>query len=242
MTQGAPGFEFPRKSVSAIALDRLLLLLERGDFGPGDRLPSQREIADTLGISRPSVREAVAVLQAIGLVEVSHGRGVYVPDRPALGAAVRSVTAILLSGVTFAELFEVRRAIEMDIARLAATSAGPGQIALLRESAREMRRLSDPEEFAAADVEFHVTIALAAGNRLWIYMLDMVRSLLQAEITSVVHLPGRLEIAASQHVDIVDAIASRKPDRAAKAMAVHLAIHEETVREMTARQQAEGAA
>lgn len=225
---------FERQSAPQFALERLYELLER--CGPGQRLPSQREIADALAISRPSVREAIAVLHAIGLVEVRHGRGVYVTREPTLARVLRRVTSVLLREITIRELFDVRQTIELEVARLAALNASAEQRDDLVARAKAMREILDPVVFNQADVEFHLGIARASQNRLWVHMLDMVgsllfRSFLESDLAAGPNMAQRIQRAAEQHVQIAAAIASGNPEGARVEMERHLAIHSDFLAE-----------
>jgi GntR family transcriptional repressor for pyruvate dehydrogenase complex len=222
-----PGFS--RQSAPAFALEQLAQLLER--LSPGEQLPSQREIADVLKISRPSLREAMAVLQAIGLIEIQQGRGAFVSQEPALRTVLRSITSLVLRNITFAELFSARETIELEVVNLAVVHGTGDQFRDLRERAAAMLEMTDLHAFNEADLDFHIAIAKTANNSVWVTMLEMVRSLLfrsllQSDLAAARGTAGRLSEAAEQHVAIAEAIASRDAATATALMRTHLKLQE----------------
>jgi GntR family transcriptional regulator, transcriptional repressor for pyruvate dehydrogenase complex len=220
---------FSRQSAPAFALEQLAELLER--LSPGEQLPSQREIAEVLKISRPSLREAMAVLQAIGLIEIRHGRGAFVSQEPALRTVLRSITSLVLRNITFAELFSARETIELEVVHLAVLNGTQAQFADLRQRAAAMLAIHDLHAFNEADLDFHLAIARTASNSVWVHMLEMVRSLLfrsllQSDLAAAHGTAGRLKEAAEQHVAIAEAIASGDAEGARAAMQSHLKLQE----------------
>jgi GntR family transcriptional repressor for pyruvate dehydrogenase complex len=221
--------EFSHPTAYGFALEQLLGLLERSM--PGEQLPSQREIADALKISRPSLREALAVLQAMGLIDIHHGRGAFVTAEPALGSMFRSMTSLLLRDITFGELFEAREKIELEIAPLAARYATEEEIRDLEGRAEAMTGVDDPTQSNELDIEFHLAIARAAGNRLWLHTLDVIRSMLFSSLLeedlglSPENARERLRRVGDEHVAIARAIGARDGDAAAGAMREHLSVH-----------------
>lgn len=193
----------------------------------GDRLPTERELAETFGVSRSVVREAIKVLSAQGLVEARQGSGLYVRNRP-----IESVTRAIVLSVSpdldsVENLFEFRRLLEVDAARLAATRALPEQIAALDEIIAQYRPSDDGqpnwENFAAVDDSIHATIALASRNPYLQVMVASVRAMGSAVASLIVGDPGSIDEAMRHHRAIIDAIIARDPDRAGDAMAHHVA-------------------
>jgi len=229
MSERAPIFAdttgFARQSAPAFALEQLSELLER--LGPGEQLPSQREMAEVLKISRPSLREAMAILQAIGLIEIRHGRGAFVSEEPALRAVLRSITSLVLRNITYAELFSAREMIELEVVRLAVVHGTEEQFQDLQRRAAAMLSIHDLRAFNEADLDFHLAIARAGSNSVWVHMLEMVRSLLfrsllQSDMSAAHGTAGRLREAADSHVVIADTIARRDGEKAQELMRAHL--------------------
>src|SRR5689334_15089404 len=140
--------------------DQIAGLIERGEYGPGERLPPERDLAKQLGVSRPSVREALIALEVEGYVEVRIGSGVYVVERPASGADARPAED---SGPF--ELIKARWLIEAECAALAAKHATRTQVRAIEDALDRMEaervRGAMPLD---ADRQFHLRIAEASGN------------------------------------------------------------------------------
>lgn len=210
-----------RQSAADFVMDRLCELISE-DLSPGDKLPPQRELAETLNVSLPSVREALATLQAIGVIDVRHGKGMFVSEGTALGTLLRTLTSVLMRDISFEELFAVRETIELENCRTAAAIASDEEKEALQRSCEAIRGVTSAEEFVNADVEFHLEIGRMSGNRLRVLILDMVRSMIESVLMA---LPEQRELACKQHEAIARAIADGDPERAVAEMQAHLAIN-----------------
>ncbi len=223
-----------RTSVVDSVVDQLeSLIFDR--FQPGDVLPSEGKLAAALGVSRLTVREATRTLEARGLLEISQGRRptVAAPNGALIGdffqIAVRRDPRALL------ELLEVRRALEVHIASLAARRASKGEIADMEMSIAAMRAGEDDSEaFHAADVRFHENLAEASGNRLFVFLIEAFAGpLKESRLRSFAGHQARgggVEDVIQQHETILDAVKTRTPRDAAKAMRDHLAQTEQDLR------------
>jgi DNA-binding FadR family transcriptional regulator len=201
------------------------LIFER--FEPGDTLPSEGQLAQSLGVSRLTLREATRSLQARGLLEISQGR------RPTVAAPNGAVvgdffqTAVRRDPRALLDLLEVRRALEVHIASLAARRAGKGNIADMEMSIDAMRAGGDqPQAFHAADVRFHENLAAASGNRLLVFLIEaLAEPLAESRLQSFAgHTSrgGTVEDVIQQHETILNAVRARNPKAAAQAMREHL--------------------
>jgi len=195
------------------------LVLQTG-IQPGERLPSERDLAATLAVSRPSLREALIALELGGIIEVRHGSGVY------LCAAPRPAKPVLEAGPGPFELLSARRLIEPELAALAARSATDGAIDAIMASASAMEHLQDDKSSCEqADRDFHMAIGRATGNSalagvleyLWSQRGRLWHTLEQQYETDEL----RMETLAD-HRRIVQAIAGRDPSAARQAMRAHL--------------------
>ena len=192
---------------------------------PGDKLPSEHELMTHFSVGRSSLREAVKVLSAIGLVEVSVGEGMFV-GRGDLALLTRPLTLGLMIGDHRRnELIDARRFMEVGLAGLAAERATEAEIRAIGTGLEAMRETVDkPERFSRMDLVFHLAIAKAAHNHLLFNMLHTLRHILGVFITTVVveydahHMPQVFNV----HVPIYEAIRARDPKAAQKAMAAHL--------------------
>jgi GntR family transcriptional repressor for pyruvate dehydrogenase complex len=196
-------------------------------FEPGDTFPSEGQLAQTLGVSRLTLREATRSLQARGLLEISQGR------RPTVAAPNGTVvgdffqTAVRRDPRALLDLLEVRRALEVHIATLAAKRAGKGDIADMEMSIDAMRAGGDqPQAFHAADVRFHENLAAASGNRLLVFLIEaLAQPLAESRLQSFAghqSRGGTVEDVIQQHEAILSAVRARNPKAAAQAMREHL--------------------
>jgi GntR family transcriptional repressor for pyruvate dehydrogenase complex len=196
-------------------------------FEPGDTLPSEGQLAQTLGVNRLTLREATRSLQARGLLEISQGR------RPTVAAPNGTVvgdffqTAVRRNPQALLDLLEVRRALEVHIATLAAKRAGKGDIADMEMSIDAMRAGGDqPQAFHAADVRFHENLAAASGNRLLVFLIEaLAEPLAESRLQSFAghqSRGGTVEDVIQQHEAILNAVRARNPKAAAQAMREHL--------------------
>jgi DNA-binding FadR family transcriptional regulator len=207
------------RPIHEICADRLTRAIHLGIYSPGDRLPSERELTAELGVSRVTLREALARLEGTGLIRRSPGtRGgtfVAAPDEQLLRAQ------LVLKADWFRELTEFRTIVEGAAALLAAERADSGALELLR-AAIDALRGDDRHAFRRADSAFHLTIAYASGNT------DLVATITDARermfsLTDSIPYEIRLESTLVGHQAIYDAIAARKGPRARRAMEAHLA-------------------
>jgi DNA-binding FadR family transcriptional regulator len=192
----------------------------------GDRLPTERELAETFGVSRSVVREAIKVLTAQGLVESRQGSGLYVRNRPIESVSRAIVLSVLPQGDAVKQLFEFRRMLEVDAARLAAERATPEHIERLRGIVATYEPGPDGqpdwESFSLVDETIHAIVATASGNPYLEMMVASVRAMQQDVVVLVADHPGSIDEAMRHHQAIVAAIAAHDPDRAAREMDRHV--------------------
>src|SRR3954465_15457782 len=154
-------------------------MITRGDFGVGEKLPPERVLADRFGVGRSSMREALRLVEAAGLLRIDHGVGVFVVSRSRQARASSLDLLVALEDVTVPELFEVRLALERDAAALAARRITPSEAAELQTLIAEASdpRLSD-EEFIERDVALHMTVCKATKNALLMRIYETLKPLL----------------------------------------------------------------
>jgi GntR family transcriptional repressor for pyruvate dehydrogenase complex len=223
-----------RTSVLGSVIERLESLIF-ADMEPGDALPSEGKLAEGLGVSRLTVREATRSLEARGLLEISKGRRprVAVPSSALIGDFFK--LAVRRDPRTMLDLLEVRRALEVDMAMLAARRAGRGEIADMEMSINAMRAAGrEFEAFHTADIRFHENLAAASGNRLVVFLIEAFADLLRAsrQRSFAGHLArgGGIEDVIQQHEAILEAVKARNPKAAAQAMREHLEQTEKDLR------------
>jgi GntR family transcriptional regulator, transcriptional repressor for pyruvate dehydrogenase complex len=194
---------------------------------PGETLPSEGHLAEALGVSRLSVREATRALEARGLLELSKGRRprVAAPNGSLVGDFFKS--AVRRDPRALLDLLEVRRALEVHIASLAARRASQRHVADLEFSISAMRAAEQEfEAFHTADVRFHENLADASGNDLLVFLIeafaDPLRASRQRSFAGHMARGGHVDDVILQHEAILNAIKARNPKQAAQAMRDHL--------------------
>jgi GntR family transcriptional regulator, transcriptional repressor for pyruvate dehydrogenase complex len=203
-----------------------------GNLIPGTVLPSERDMAKAVGVSRFSMREALRVLQVLGLIDISQGRRTRVA-----GNSISPVTSLLgltlqRSGVPKMQLIEARRSLEGHIARFAATRAKPHHLEALRVSIADLQRRPNDLSFCVEkDLEFHSTLVKASGNVAFEIVLAPLMELLRDQRNETIRHSG-VEPVIQSHARILSAIQARDSDLAERCMDEHLAKAEEDVREI----------
>lgn len=210
--------------VSEIAR-RLVDYLLSGGIEPGARIPSERQLAEAFGVGRSAVREAIAALTLIGLIEVRHGDGTYLkrPESPLLPQVVE--WGLLLGEQRTADLVEARQKIEVIIAGLAALRRTDDDVKdlarILHRMEREANETGDSTAFVDADVEFHLRLAETARNSALRDVLSSIQALLRAWIGRVT-AEGNLDVSYAEHVPVLEAIRARDARAAERAMGAHM--------------------
>lgn len=210
-------------------------LIAAGEFVPGQRLPGERDLARQLGVSRPSVREALIALEVEGKVEVRVGTGVFVcPPKKA---------APQLLGEGPFELIRARWVIEGETAALAAEESSTDDRDEMKRAVDDLRLSKSPRDSEAADRRLHVAIGNATRNAplgelvqtLW----DQGRGALWRQMEHHFSSPALSAQTLRDHEALVAAIASRNPDKARKTMHEHLThVHREFARGLSKRRSA----
>ena len=209
-------------AVSAVA-KRLLEIFTRGDIEAGTRLPPERQLATTLGVGRSAVREALAALELLGIVDVRPGSGTYLRGSASELLPQTLSWGLMLDEPKTRELIEVRGALEIYAARLAATRMTDEGIASLAARVDDMRaNIDNLSVFVDADLQFHLELARSTDNTVLLDLLQSIRSLLRVWVDRAVQDPGEALTAIEEHAAVQAAIATRDPDAAASAMAVHM--------------------
>jgi DNA-binding FadR family transcriptional regulator len=205
--------------------EQLRSLMAAGEFAPGSRLPAERDLAKQLGVSRPSVREALIALEVEGWVEVRTGSGVYVLDRA--GQAATSGTKIPPSEWGPLELIRARRVIEGEIASLAAQQANRAHVKAIREAIDDMKQDADRNVAPlAGDRAFHTAIAAACDN---VVLLETVQTFWDARRGPLFERLGDYfetvpswRMAITEHENVLAAIRARDAAAARAAMHAHM--------------------
>lgn len=197
-----------RGSVARQVEEQIVAVIDSGELSPGDRLPPEREFAEMLGVSRPTVREAVGSLKARGRVTVVHGRGVFVAD-PETTRELRS--ALDQETITADELFAVREVLEVPAAGWAAAEQDAGRLGHVRAALDALNAAADrePRDFAELqrlDAAFHMAIVEAAGNRFLRQTQGVLQEIISRVMETTLVVPGRLEKSREDHERIMAAL------------------------------------
>ncbi|HET7095655.1 MAG TPA: FadR/GntR family transcriptional regulator [Thermomicrobiales bacterium] len=206
--------------------DRLKrFIIERG-FQPGDPLPAEAELAHNLGISRPSLREAMKALQTLGVVEIRHGSGTYVgrftltPLMDSLAFSIRIDLGRNIS--TVRELLEIREILERELVARAADQATPEQLAALATIVDQMHeRAARGELFTEEDRAFHALLYQQLGNPMVVQLLHAFWEVFFAVRDDLPGMQADLAATAEGHRAIVAALARRDRAAASAAMTAH---------------------
>src|SRR5688572_12777322 len=204
--------------------DQIRELIERGGFEPGTRLPPERDLAQQLGVSRPSLREALIALDVEGRVEVRSNSGVFVSAAPQGPAAAARRTAAM--GESPGQLMEARSVIEGEVVILACARVSDEPLARLRALLRSMEAEIGRRARVDFDREFHLTLAEMSGNvvltRLVGELFDERHSPISAKISSRLESTRTWKAALEEHKAILAALEARDPIAAQAAMRAHL--------------------
>ncbi len=217
------------KKVSAIAAEQIIEAIRDGSFAIGAKLPSEFELADRMGLSRPSIREALSALQAVGLIESRPGSGNYVLKSPSSNEK-ENAPHLIESEAGCLEVMEAREALEPPVAALVAQKVTPGKIINLKEAINEMRIQAQSGDFASyiqADKKFHLALVDAVENKLIICalvpLINTIDQKIYRKFTHHYYLKDStdLERVVDLHGEILHAIIRKKPDIAYERMCEH---------------------
>ncbi len=213
----------PREAVSAEVARRLIdYLFFSGEITPGQRLPSERRLAEAFGVGRSVVREALKSLTLMGLIDVRQGDGTYLKqaDSPLLSKAIE--WGLMLGERKVRDLVEARRPVEVTAAQLAALRRDDAALAELDELMARMHSADGADEFVTADIAFHLRVAHASGNAVLADVLSGIQALLRVWIRRVIAAAGETTTTCREHEAVLAAIHAGDPAGAADAMAAHL--------------------
>lgn len=218
--------EFKRLARTTFAADTVSTIKDMildGRLEPGQRLPSERALSEALGVSRPTVREALRSLEAMNILESRHGAGTFVSSLGAEELLRPLQFVVALADSALEHLFEVRLLLEPEAAALAAERASAEQLEGLRDLARRTRESAGaPEPMLRLDTELHERIVQAAANPVLQHLVASTSVMARESRSYTVRLPGVVERTVREHEEIVGAICARDARSARAAMAAHI--------------------
>lgn len=231
MKEHAPAFgTLHDESLASQVVDKIVKSIQGGIFEAGDKLPPERELATMLGISRPTLRQALQSLRVLGVLDIRQGSGTYVSTNLVGSGLAEKAAELLMTEDSPLQALEMRTMIEPDVAAIAAQRAEPSDLARLEEVLEGMeRRLDGNEPFGQWDLDFHLTIGRSLRNKYVDHVLALIlqtwfgpQSPWLEILDSFVKTSGRLDLYGEQHRAIHEAICNGDPPAARKAMREHL--------------------
>ena len=212
-------------AVTDEAIEKIKAMIVSGELGPGDRLPPEKELAERLGLSRNSMREAVKALEVIRVLDVRRGDGTYVTSlEPHLLLEAISFVVDMHDDDSLLELFAVRRMLESQATGLAATHGADEAIATLQAEIDGIDAAVSIDDLVAHDIRFHREIVQMTGNGYLASLIDSLSSqTIRARVWRGLTEQGAVERTLSEHRAIADAIAQHDPALATSLATAHIA-------------------
>jgi GntR family transcriptional regulator, transcriptional repressor for pyruvate dehydrogenase complex len=215
----------PTKKVTAgeLVVRRIRALIESGEVKSGDRLPPERDLAQQLGVSRPSVRSGLKSLAAMGVVQIRQGAGTFMTGGPPVLASEPLSFLAALHGFSRSQMFEARLVLEVAVAGLAAERAAPDKVMAISDETTSMfASLEQPQLFLDHDIRFHQAVAAASDNPILASVVEMVSKLFYELRRQSIDHASDLKQASDEHRAIYQAIRAHDAERARRAMDSHL--------------------
>jgi len=215
----------PRVSVKDTVIDRLLGLINHQKLGLGDRLPTELELSEAMGVGRSSVREAVSTLAGFGLLVRRSGDGTYIASDLSNLVLRPLKFRLILDPVHIKEGFEARRILEGEFAYLAAQRADRDDLAEIDRTLQLMWEAStDPSLSSGRDFDFHMAIARSAKNGVLFGVLNNIAELVMRTHFTTVDRRGIRPQTMAKHEAIAEAIRRRAPEKARLLMIEHIEV------------------
>lgn len=200
-------------------------MITKGILKKGDKLPSERELVDELGVSRASIREALKTLQMMGLVECRQGEGNYITKDNEISFLQPLTSMVILQQSNQEEILEFRKIIEVENAFLATKRMDESEIQELKDIILDMEKVTDENLDAMLDKQFHYKIAQGSKNYLVTNVLNSISMLMDMSIKEIreeilKEKENKLKLL-NQHKEILKALEQKDPEGASKAMKKH---------------------
>jgi len=213
-----------RRSTVDQVVERIRKVIETGKLGPGMRLPGEHDLVEQLQVSRPVLREALARLQSLGLVDIQRGRGTFVGSRGSIANCAQLLrTCLTISPRELISYAELRTAVEVQAARQAAERATPAEIAELESLLEELNSEERPyAELLELDFRFHRKLIEAAGNELMRNLIEVIYEFVLAQMAQTTPSPRENKLGRKLHQEIMAAVKAHDPDAAERAMRLHM--------------------
>lgn len=211
-----------RRKVYELVADRLVDDIAARRLKPGDSIPAERVLVETLAVGRSSIREALRMLESRGLI-ASAGNGTFVVAE--YGNPLNASLTLLMEmgDGDLRQLFEVRKVLEVEMAGLASERRSDEDVERMRRAIEAMNEgLASAERYISGDLEFHQAVVAATGNRIARSMMLAIRDVMRRALLSIYQIPGSPERSMEQHRQILEAVVAGRPDEARARMREHL--------------------
>lgn len=212
-----------RVNADVMVADRLKKWIIDSNLQPGDRMPTEQQLSEELGVARHTLREGVKRLSQFGIVESKTGSGMFISDISFDNMSEYMMFLMQRGDIMHQDILNIRSVLEEYSAGLAAEKADAAHVEKLRavlEDMREARGGKDWERYVQCDIALHLCIAETTGNVLLIGIVSAIRQLIQSFMISLD--PKTVDRSCREHVHLVDAIARHDPEAARSIMREHL--------------------
>ena len=197
--------------------------IQSGVLKPGDKLPSERELAEMMDVSRNSLREALRTLEMMNYVEIRSGEGVFVKEVSINDLVDPIIDAISVDNVLLFDLLDVREIIEVETARRAAVNGTEEDFLKIKTAIeRAEKRVANSGIGLDEDHGFHLAIAEATHNQAFLMIFILISEALMKNMEATLTIPGQPEKTIADHKAVCKAICSRQPEKAAHLMKDHI--------------------
>jgi GntR family transcriptional repressor for pyruvate dehydrogenase complex len=212
-----------KSSLADDLAERLVRLIRKGVYQPGDRLPAIMEMARSFGVGHPTLREALKKLEMMGVVEIKHGSGVYVGKGQDVLLVSNPVYGGLVSKKLLLDLVGARIPIEVKAITLAASAATEEHLAKMAELlAKSEENLDNDVVLSVTNMAFHREIAVASGNTVLAQLQEVLTNLFLREQRMILGIYGSREKDHQEHLGLLDALRRRDAALAQERMEAHL--------------------
>jgi len=211
-----------KKSTLEVIVQQVKDQIKKGILKPGEKLPSERKLADLLGVSRASVREAIQALAFSGYLEVIQGKGTYILE---IATKYDEIVNFFseFSNYSLDYLMEARIMLEGEFARLAALNASQEEIDIIEKIFNEIAKSKDLNSFVVKDLEFHLTIAKATHNPFMNGLMKIIGEMLYKETRKIIEISKDTRVNTIETTrNLVQAIKQRNAEQAKELMSKHI--------------------
>lgn len=221
-----------RKNFSVRVVEHIKDLILKGELKEGDKLPPERELAQIMNVSRPTIREAYKILSSLGFLNIKHGQGVFVANHR---ERIKNFTStFFLESDTIFDLFEIRRLLETEAAAWAAKRGDPKIIDKLFDVVHDALEVASQEPLdyktlLEKDEEFHLGLAESSGNTVMMRIMHDLIDLFEKSRTHSILIPGRGLQSVKEHLSILEAVKAKDDVLARSRMMEHLDSVEKTI-------------